>query len=52
MSGRTRVLGFCAGVAMIASGLLMWEGSRSGWVLGAGAALAFAGWLAAERRSE
>ena len=52
MSGRSRVLGACAGVAMIIAGLLALEGSRWASLLMAGAAVVIAiGPLAAWKRS-
>ena len=52
MSGWSRMLGACAGVAMIIAGLLALEGSRWAALLMAGAAVVIAiGPLAAWKRS-
>ena len=51
MSRWDRVLVAACGVVMIVGGVLVWEGNRSGWLLGAGAALACVAWLALARRS-
>jgi hypothetical protein len=40
VSGSSRVLGAGAGVVMVVGGLLVFGGYRSGWVLGAAAAVA------------
>jgi len=39
MSGGSWVIGAAAGVAMVASGLLVFEGYRSAWALGAAASV-------------